>query len=283
MSGQGVARFSPQQESDNCNLIVNYVPPSMLEHEFKALFQPHGTIVHYKLLIDGKTGRSLGYGFVKYSTEAEASAAIAAKNGYQIGNKRLKVALSRPSSDEIKNCKLYVTNLPSHYNEGLVQQMFQVHGTVIECRVLADPISGTSKNTAFVQMSTRAEAQSAIDTLNGEMMEGTGKALYVKFSQDHAKKRRLQEAGMVNLAAGAGLYPPYSQARQKPYNQVQVQQQHRYVPVNQAQPNMGMGMGIVGPTVYMPGAQPVPVYQNQMPNPQYAAAAYFAQQQQQQR
>jgi len=174
----------------------------MLEHEFKALFRPHGTIVHCKLLVDGKSGRSLGYGFVKFSTESEARAAILAKNGYQIGRKRLKVSMSRPSSDEIKNCKLYVTNLPSHYFERLVQQMFQAHGTVIECRVLTDPLSGISKNTAFVQMSTRAEAQSAIDTLNGEQLGGTGTALCVKFAEDHAKTRRLQEN--INHVKNAG-------------------------------------------------------------------------------
>jgi len=193
----------------------------MLEHEFRALFDPHGMIVSCKLLIDNKTGRSLGYGFVKFSNEGEAQSAINALNGMQIGNKRLKVAISRPASEDIKNCKLYVTNLPPTHDKAAVEAMFEQYGEIIECRMLMDPTTGQSKCTAFVQMSNRKEAQNAIDGVNQDMLPGCTKPVYVKFSQDHAKKRRVQEAGMMTMAQGAGMMVPqnYGPMRQKAFNQ----------------------------------------------------------------
>ncbi|CAM9920083.1 unnamed protein product [Heterosigma akashiwo] len=74
----------------------------MAQEEFKALFEPYGTVESCRLMIDMKTNRSLGYGFVKYSNEMEAQAAINALNGHQLQNKRLKVAVSRPPTEDIK-------------------------------------------------------------------------------------------------------------------------------------------------------------------------------------
>ena len=84
------------------NLIVNYLPPTMSETELRRLFLPHGTIQHVKVVTDRVSGRSMGYGFVRFSTIEEANAAIASKNALQIGTKRIKVcrrpALAYPRS-----------------------------------------------------------------------------------------------------------------------------------------------------------------------------------------
>lgn len=78
-----------------------------------------------KVIKDKVTKRSLGYGFVKYSNEESAAEAIAKKGGMILGRKQLKVTYARPSCDEIKNCKLYVTNLPRDYSEREVMALFQ--------------------------------------------------------------------------------------------------------------------------------------------------------------
>ena len=50
--------------------------------------------------------------------ESSANAAIAAKNGLQIGTKRIKVSIARPTGNEIRNCKLFAANLPLHFRRG---------------------------------------------------------------------------------------------------------------------------------------------------------------------
>lgn len=78
----------------------------------QALFQDYGDILMTKVVRDKNTKKSMGYGFVKFGNESDAMLAIEKMNGYQLGHKNLKVSIARPPSLEIRNCKLYVTNLP---------------------------------------------------------------------------------------------------------------------------------------------------------------------------
>lgn len=80
--------------------------------------------MHAKVVRDRVTKKSLGFGFVKFATEQQATAAIQAMNGRSVANKRLKVSVARPSSDEIRNCKLYVTNLPKEMTDQQVLDLF---------------------------------------------------------------------------------------------------------------------------------------------------------------
>ena len=84
-----------------------------------------GEIVSAKVVTDRNTKKSLGYGFVKFLCEDDAKLAIQRLNGFTIDNKCLKVSVARPASLEIRNCKLYVTNLPKDYTEIDVIHLFQ--------------------------------------------------------------------------------------------------------------------------------------------------------------
>ena len=66
----------------------------------------------------------LGYGFVKFKNPKDAANAIQSKNGMFLRTKRLKVSYARPPSDEIKNCKIYVTNLPADISKNQVAELF---------------------------------------------------------------------------------------------------------------------------------------------------------------
>ena len=105
----------------------------------------------------------MGYGFVKFKNEADALAAIEFKNGFTIGTKTIKVSLARPASDDIRNCKLYITNLPRLYQEQDVEKLFSRFGDIIECRVLKDGKgSKMSKGVAFVQFNRRIQAEAGM-------------------------------------------------------------------------------------------------------------------------
>lgn len=55
------------------------------------MFAVHGDLAHVKVVYDRSTGKSMGYGFVKFTTNEAATAAIAAVNGMAIDRKRIKV------------------------------------------------------------------------------------------------------------------------------------------------------------------------------------------------
>lgn len=68
--------------------------------------------------------------------------------------------------------KLYVGNLPFSATEQILTNTFSECGTVESAKIITDRDSGRSKGFGFVEMSTDAEAQKAIDTLNGSDWEG---------------------------------------------------------------------------------------------------------------
>jgi len=70
------------------------------------------------------------------------------------------------------NNKVYVGGLPYTTTDEQLQQLFSAHGTVESARVISDKFTGRSKGFGFVEMSSGAEAQAAIQALNGTDLEG---------------------------------------------------------------------------------------------------------------
>ena len=68
--------------------------------------------------------------------------------------------------------KLYVGNLSYEITEQDLQQMFEQFGQVGSATIIKDKYSGQSKGFGFVEMDTQADAQSAIEALNGKEMKG---------------------------------------------------------------------------------------------------------------
>jgi RNA recognition motif-containing protein len=70
--------------------------------------------------------------------------------------------------------KLYVGNLPYSFRDSDMEQAFSQYGSVASAKVMMDRDSGRSKGFGFVEMSSPAEAQAAIDGLNGQDVGGRG-------------------------------------------------------------------------------------------------------------
>jgi RNA recognition motif-containing protein len=68
--------------------------------------------------------------------------------------------------------KLYVGNLAYSVRDESLQQAFSQFGTVTSAKVMMDRDTGRSKGFGFVEMGSDAEAQSAINGMNGQALEG---------------------------------------------------------------------------------------------------------------
>jgi RNA recognition motif-containing protein len=74
--------------------------------------------------------------------------------------------------EKMNSKKLYVGGLPYSISDGQLEELFSAHGTVESARVITDRMTGRSKGFGFVEMSTQAEAEAAMETLNGTDLEG---------------------------------------------------------------------------------------------------------------
>lgn len=68
--------------------------------------------------------------------------------------------------------RIYVGNLGYETSEPELRQTFAGYGQVEDVSVIQDRDTGRSKGFAFVEMPTRAEAQAAIEGLNGKELAG---------------------------------------------------------------------------------------------------------------
>lgn len=68
--------------------------------------------------------------------------------------------------------KLYVGNLSYNVTSAELEELFGQHGTVQSADVIQDRDTNRSKGFGFVEMASDAEAQAAIDALNGKDWNG---------------------------------------------------------------------------------------------------------------
>lgn len=178
----------PTSGVESRNLIINYLPYSVTEARLRNIFGD-AKLKEVKVVRDRNTKMSLGYGFVKFIDFKDAVEAVEEKNGYEIEGKRLKVSFARPPSNNIKNCKLYVTNLPRDYDHVKVSQLFAHFGEIIECRVLRDTHANQYKGVAFIQFAERSQSDAAL-SLNDTYVPGGTRHLRVKYSDDNFRRSR---------------------------------------------------------------------------------------------
>src|SRR4029078_1377585 len=67
--------------------------------------------------------------------------------------------------------KLYVGNLAFSITDGMLEELFSAHGTVQSAQIIMDRDTGRSKGFGFVEMGSDAEAQAAIQALNGTQVD----------------------------------------------------------------------------------------------------------------
>ena len=68
--------------------------------------------------------------------------------------------------------KIYVGGLPYSTSEQELSDLFAQHGAVQSAKVITDKYTGQSRGFGFVEMGSDAEAQAAIQALNGTELGG---------------------------------------------------------------------------------------------------------------
>ena len=94
--------------------------------------------------------------------------------------------------------KLYVGNLAYSVRDDSLLQAFAQFGNVQSAKVMMDRDTGRSKGFGFVEMGTDAEAQAAVNGMNGQPLEG--RAIVV----NEARPREQRPGGFGGGAGGGG-------------------------------------------------------------------------------
>jgi cold-inducible RNA-binding protein len=77
-------------------IYVGNLPYQTTPQDLEELFGEFGQVERADIISDRFTGKSRGFGFVEMTSDEEASAAIAALHGKQLGSRDLVVNEARP-------------------------------------------------------------------------------------------------------------------------------------------------------------------------------------------
>lgn len=124
---------------------------------------------------------SMGYGFVGFKTKKDATKAQAGLQGFEVDGHALEVKFAQRGAEDVqrenkevlgktKSTKILVKNLPFEATKKDVRALFSAYGTLKSLRLpkkstLSATGSQSSRGFAFLEFTTHAEAQRAMDAL----------------------------------------------------------------------------------------------------------------------
>ncbi|BFU25066.1 RNA-binding protein TIA-1, putative [Entamoeba histolytica HM-1:IMSS-B] len=151
---------------------VSGIHESVDEILLGRIFSIVGHVVSCKIMRD-KSGVHAGYGFVEFVDSTTARFAKDNMDGRVVYGRELKVNWSYTAQQENQgNYKIFVGGLQPEVNDDLLYKTFQKFGRVTDARVLKFTQTGKSKGYGFVTFIRKEDAETAMQMMNGEKLEG---------------------------------------------------------------------------------------------------------------
>ncbi|HSY19941.1 MAG TPA: RNA-binding protein [Candidatus Acidoferrales bacterium] len=100
------------------------------------------------------------------------------------------------------NNKLFVGNLSFNTSENALNDAFAAFGTVTEATIMMDRMTNRPRGFGFVTMSSDAEAQAAVEGLNGKEVDG--RALTVNIARPREERPAGGGGGRRDFGGGGG-------------------------------------------------------------------------------
>ncbi len=98
--------------------------------------------------------------------------------------------------------KIFVGNLSMETTEDALREFFAEHGTVSSVNIITDKFTGKPRGFGFVEMDDTAEADAAIEALNGKELDG--RALTVNEARPRADRGGRRGGGPGRGGPGRG-------------------------------------------------------------------------------
>ncbi|CAH8392756.1 unnamed protein product [Eruca vesicaria subsp. sativa] len=179
------------------SIFVGDLSPDVTDTMLQELFvERYPSVKSAKVVIDSNTGRSKGYGFVRFGDESERSRALTEMNGALCSNRQMRVGVATPkravanqqqyssqavivagghgangsmangtqADGESNNSTIFVGGLDPDVTDEDLRQPFIEFGEVVSVKI---PVG---KGCGFVQFANRKSADDAIQSLNGTVI-----------------------------------------------------------------------------------------------------------------
>ncbi|WVY99359.1 hypothetical protein V8G54_025429, partial [Vigna mungo] len=174
------------------SVFVGDLAPDVTDYLLQETFRAHYHSVRgAKVITDPNTGRSKGYGFVKFSDENERNRSMSEMNGVYCSTRAMRISAAtpkkstsgnaaptkpayqtpytapvqvQPSEYDVNNTTIFVGNLDPNVSEEELKQNFLEFGEIISVKI------PPGKGCGFVQFRTRASAEEVIQNTQGKII-----------------------------------------------------------------------------------------------------------------
>lgn len=180
--------------------------------------QPAFCLIDPQVIVDPATGRSKGYGFVRFANEAERDKSLEMQ-GYTLCNRPVRVSLAtarrspsagmpgtHPAELDPTNTTLFIGGLSAGVTEEQLRAIFVRYGDVVYTKI------PQGKGCGFVQFVNRADAEAAMAEMNGQVIGSS--AIRISWGRSTSRAAALQQQlrpgvlgafpGAAGFAAGFG-------------------------------------------------------------------------------
>ncbi|GAB2287036.1 Polyadenylate-binding protein rbp47b' [Dionaea muscipula] len=177
------------------SIFVGDLAPDVTDYLLQETFRAHFPSVRgAKVVTDPNTGRSKGYGFVKFADEMERNRAMTEMNGVYCSSRPMRISAATPKKttgvqqhvavkaiypapayvvppipavpvdNDLNNTTIFIGNLDPNITEEELRQFCFQFGEIVYVKIPA------SKGCGFVQFAARPSAEEAIQRLQGTII-----------------------------------------------------------------------------------------------------------------
>lgn len=159
-------------ESSPKTLYVGNLDHSVTEELLCALFGQMGAVKGCKIIREPGNDP---YAFIEFTNHQSASTALTAMNKRLFLDKEMKVNWAtspgnQPKTDTSQHHHIFVGDLSPEIETETLREAFAPFGEISNCRIVRDPQTLKSKGYAFVSFVKKADAENAIQAMNGQWL-----------------------------------------------------------------------------------------------------------------
>ncbi|XP_074310942.1 polyadenylate-binding protein RBP45-like [Silene latifolia] len=205
-----------QDDSPDHTLFVGDLAADVTDIMLQEAFRAHySSVKGAKVITDHTTGRSKGYGFVRFGDENELTRAMTELNGAILSTRPMRLGpasnkkpaavqqkaayqtpTANPGENDPTNTTVFVGGLDPSVSDDQLKQAFSPYGELIHVKI---PVG---RGCGFVQFSTRASAEQALAALNGAQIGSQT----VRLSWGRSPSAKQSQTGQAQWNGGGAYY-----------------------------------------------------------------------------